>query len=210
MIRRDALEATISELVADSPWAQTVARLGCLRGDRHALGGRAVRPGRRLRAVPAARAAFQLPRAGPLGEQLRRDPSPRRDHQVWLPARLPAAGRGRLALPPPTAPRRQATAPPRSPARRGDRDRLEGQNDCTAPGTMRDTDDFRARRDDRSRRRSGTERYGPAFASAASSCVALATAMLEIAVDEQPLAEVPALARTRPPSKRSEGRERKS
>jgi transposase len=32
VIRRDALEATIAELVPDSPWAQTVARLRCLRG----------------------------------------------------------------------------------------------------------------------------------------------------------------------------------
>jgi transposase len=32
VIRRDALEATISELVIDSPWAQTTARLRCLRG----------------------------------------------------------------------------------------------------------------------------------------------------------------------------------
>ena len=32
VIRRDALEATISELVIDSPWAQTIARLRCLRG----------------------------------------------------------------------------------------------------------------------------------------------------------------------------------
>lgn len=32
VIRRDTLEATISELVADSPWAQTVARLRCRRG----------------------------------------------------------------------------------------------------------------------------------------------------------------------------------
>jgi transposase len=31
-IRRDALEKTISELVGDSPWAPTVARLRCLRG----------------------------------------------------------------------------------------------------------------------------------------------------------------------------------
>jgi transposase len=31
-IRRDALEATLGELVADSPWAPTVARLRCLRG----------------------------------------------------------------------------------------------------------------------------------------------------------------------------------
>jgi transposase len=32
VVRRDALEATIGELVPDSPWAQTVARLRCLRG----------------------------------------------------------------------------------------------------------------------------------------------------------------------------------
>ena len=31
-IRRDALEATIGELVAESPWAQTAGRLRCLRG----------------------------------------------------------------------------------------------------------------------------------------------------------------------------------
>jgi transposase len=32
IVRRDTLEATIDELVPDSPWAQTVARLRCLRG----------------------------------------------------------------------------------------------------------------------------------------------------------------------------------
>jgi transposase len=32
VVRRDALEATIAELVPRSPWAQTVARLRCLRG----------------------------------------------------------------------------------------------------------------------------------------------------------------------------------
>ena len=32
VIRRDALEAEIAELVPDSPWANTVARLRCLRG----------------------------------------------------------------------------------------------------------------------------------------------------------------------------------
>jgi transposase len=32
IVRRDSLEATIGELVPDSPWAQTVARLRCLRG----------------------------------------------------------------------------------------------------------------------------------------------------------------------------------
>ena len=32
LVRRDALEATIDELVPDSPWADTIARLRCLRG----------------------------------------------------------------------------------------------------------------------------------------------------------------------------------
>ena len=32
MIRRDALEKTIAELIPGSPWEQTVARLRCLRG----------------------------------------------------------------------------------------------------------------------------------------------------------------------------------
>ncbi len=32
LVRRDSLEATIGELIPDSPWAETVARLRCLRG----------------------------------------------------------------------------------------------------------------------------------------------------------------------------------
>jgi transposase len=32
LIRREALEATIDELIADSPWADTIGRLRCLRG----------------------------------------------------------------------------------------------------------------------------------------------------------------------------------
>jgi len=32
IVRRDTLEATIGELVPGSPWAQTVARLRCMRG----------------------------------------------------------------------------------------------------------------------------------------------------------------------------------
>ncbi len=32
LVRRDVLEATIDELVPDSPWADTIARLRCLRG----------------------------------------------------------------------------------------------------------------------------------------------------------------------------------
>ena len=43
VIRRDALEATIAELVPGSPWAQTVARLALPARHRHAHRGRAVR-----------------------------------------------------------------------------------------------------------------------------------------------------------------------
>jgi transposase len=32
LVRRDTLESTICQLIPDSPWAQTVARLRCLRG----------------------------------------------------------------------------------------------------------------------------------------------------------------------------------
>jgi hypothetical protein len=32
VVRRDTLERAITDLVPDSPWAQTVARLRCLRG----------------------------------------------------------------------------------------------------------------------------------------------------------------------------------
>ena len=84
---------------------------------RHALGGRALRRDRRLRALRARRAADELPRPGALrdsssGEQRR----PGRDHQVRLAARPPAAGRGRLALPPSPGQGRRAQPPPGRPA----------------------------------------------------------------------------------------------
>ena len=68
---------------------------------------------------------YELPRAGALREELGPDPPPRSDHEVRLPARQTAAGRGRLALPPPAAAWHQTQGPPNGPARCGDRDRLE-------------------------------------------------------------------------------------
>ena len=126
VIRRDALEATIGELVGDSPWAQTVARLRCLRGiDTLSAVGLCAEVGDFARFERPGRLMSYLGLV-PSENSSRRDPPPRRDHQVRLPARPPAAGRGRLALPPSAQPRHDAPAPPRRPARRCDRDRLEG------------------------------------------------------------------------------------
>src|SRR5439155_11526322 len=92
---------------------------------RHALGGRALRRGRRLRSLRSPRAADELPRARPLREHLRPDTPARRDHQIRLPPRTPAPGRGRLALPPPATHRHDAPTAPARPARPDDRDLLE-------------------------------------------------------------------------------------
>ena len=99
VIRRDSLEATIAELVPGSPWAQTVARLRCLRGiDTLSAVGLCAEVGDFER-FERARAADELPRPGALGEQLRRDAPPGRDHQDRVAPRAPAARRGGLALP---------------------------------------------------------------------------------------------------------------
>ena len=68
--------------------------------DRHADRRRAVLRDRRLRALRARRAADELRRAGPLRGHHRPAAPARRDHQDRLRPRPPAAGRGRLALPP--------------------------------------------------------------------------------------------------------------
>jgi transposase len=64
VIRRDALENIIAELIPGSLWEQTVARLRCLR-DRHALRRRPVRRARRVRPVRESRAAHELRRSHP-------------------------------------------------------------------------------------------------------------------------------------------------
>ena len=125
VIRRDTLEATISELVADSPWAQTVARLRCLRGiDTLSAVGLCAEVGDFDR--------FQQPGPlmsyldGPLRAEFGRDPPPGRDHQIGLQARAAAVGRSRVAISSRAPTGHDARPPARGPARGGDRDRLEG------------------------------------------------------------------------------------
>jgi hypothetical protein len=119
IVRRDALEAAIGELVPGSLWAQTVARLRCLRGiDTLSAVGlcaeigdweRFQRPG----------AADELPRCRALRELKRRETPPGRDHKVGVSSRPAAAGRRCLALLTGPAPRRSSrrreqTWPPRA------------------------------------------------------------------------------------------------
>jgi len=55
VIRRDALEKTIAELIPGSPWEQTVGAVAVSARDRHALRGRVVRRGWRVRTVRPGR-----------------------------------------------------------------------------------------------------------------------------------------------------------
>ncbi len=57
MGRRATLIEALEEQVGDCSHTAAIARLRCLPRDRHALGGRALRRGGRLRALPAAGAA---------------------------------------------------------------------------------------------------------------------------------------------------------
>ncbi len=125
-LRRDQLEATIAELVPGSPWAQTVARLRCLRGidtlsavglcaeigDFDALRA----PGRLmsyLGLVPSENSSGQTRRQGSITK-------------TGLPARPPAAGRGRLALPQDTRPRHDRSSAAKKASRNDHRDLLAG------------------------------------------------------------------------------------
>ena len=67
--------------------------------DRHAVSRRAVRRGRRLRALQQGGPADELPRPRTVGEQQRRNAPPGRDHEDRLTARPPTARRVGLALP---------------------------------------------------------------------------------------------------------------
>ena len=87
---------------------------------RHADRGRVVRRGRRLRQLPQARAADELPRTGPLRDEQRPAAQARVDHQDRLHARAPAVGRGCLALPQTPADRHHAHRTTSRPATRGD------------------------------------------------------------------------------------------
>jgi Transposase len=124
VIRRDALEKAIGELIPGSPWEQTVARLRCLRGIDHPIRGWPVRRGRRVRAVREGPAADELPRPDPLGRHQRRETPTRRDHQDRVAARAAAAGRGGVALPPRARQGADAPPPPGGTARPHHRDLL--------------------------------------------------------------------------------------
>ena len=116
VVRRENLERQIDRagsrlaVGADHRPAAHAAR------DRHPQRARAGRRGRRLRALRAPRAADELPRPGALRALVRRAAPARLDHQVGLVTCASAAGRGRLALSPPSRARARARAPPRRPA----------------------------------------------------------------------------------------------
>ena len=124
--RRDALEREIVALLPDSPWQPQVARLRCLRGiDTLTAAGLCAEIGdfeRFARAEQLMSYVGLVPSEHTTGEQRRLG----RDHQDRLRPRPPAARRGRLALPHPTArsARRSPTRQAGQPAA-GDRDRLE-------------------------------------------------------------------------------------
>ena len=134
--RRDQLEREIAAMLPGSPWAVQVARLRCLRGiDTLSAVGLCAEIGdfeRFARAeqlmsyvglVPCESTTGQSRRLGAITKTGSR-------HARRL------LGRGRLALPPPAARRQDARRPPRRPARRSDRDRLER---ATAPAPHLDT-----------------------------------------------------------------------
>jgi DNA-binding IclR family transcriptional regulator len=133
LVRRDTLEATIADLVPDSPWATTVARLRCLRGiDTLTAVGLCAAVGNFGRFARAGH-VMRFLGTGPVRAQLRPDTPPGPDHQVRLRPRPPPAGRGCLALPPPAGQGPGAQAPPGRPARAHARDLLAGP---TAPAPL--------------------------------------------------------------------------
>ncbi len=125
VVRRDALERMIGELVPLSPWAEPVARLRCLRGiDTLSAIGLCAEIGDFARFESPAKLMHYLglvPSESSSGQQRRC----RRDHQDRLAPRTPAARRGGLALPPPTPQGHHAPAPPTRPTRTGARDLME-------------------------------------------------------------------------------------
>ena len=124
VIRRDALEKTIAR--ADPRLAVGADRrqVALPARDRHALGGRSVRRGRRVWAVRQGRAADELSRPDAVRGHQRRETPARRHHQDRVTARPPAAGRGCVALPPPTSQGTGAPPPPGRTARPHHRDLL--------------------------------------------------------------------------------------
>jgi transposase len=88
---------------------------------RHHDRGRAGRRDRRHHGLRAPQTVGQLCKPGALGAVHRRAPPARHDHQGRLWSRPPAADRGRLALPPPTAGVPGPPPPPRRPTPGDDR-----------------------------------------------------------------------------------------
>ena len=124
LARRDRVGRELEQLAPECVWAETIARLCCLRGINTltALGLCAEIGDWRRFEHPDSIA--RLRRAGPVRAQLRSEPAAGQDHQGRLHARPPTARRGRAALPPHAGGRRQARRPTARPRPRADRPRL--------------------------------------------------------------------------------------
>jgi transposase len=126
LIRRDTLEATIAQLIPASPWADTIARLRCLRGiDTLSAVGLCAEIGDWQRFAKAGQVMSYLGLV-PSEDTTAPDTAAGRDHQDRQRARPPALGRSGLALPPRTAQQRGAQAPPGRTAGARHRDQLAG------------------------------------------------------------------------------------
>ncbi len=125
LVRRDTLETTIDELVPESPWAHSVARLRCLRGiDTLSAIGLCAEVGDWQRFPRPAHVMSYLGLV-PSSAQQRTDAPPRRDHQDRLRTRPPPLGQSGMALPPGAAQGRRAQAPPSRPVAARPRDLLD-------------------------------------------------------------------------------------
>src|SRR5215212_3624656 len=70
LARRELVARELEQIAPDCVWSETIARLCCLRSDRHPDRARAVRRDRRLAALRASRLAGLLCRPGPDRAQL--------------------------------------------------------------------------------------------------------------------------------------------
>ena len=123
--RRAALIAALEQAVPDSRHAPTGRRAALLSRNRHAVGRRPVRRGRRLAALPA-QAAVGVPGDRAERAHLRHQTPPRLNHQGRVGARPTVARRGRPPLPPPARDRHRGRSAPTRTRPTRDRDRLAG------------------------------------------------------------------------------------
>ena len=100
--RRDQVEADLAQARDQRPVRAHRRAAAVPARDRHAVRARAVRRDRRVGALRSSRPALRLPRDRPLRAHHRQPAAARVDHQGRLHPRPPAAGRGRLPLPPRT------------------------------------------------------------------------------------------------------------